>query len=85
MPQKRGEVDEKVHAGQMMPDTYENWLKKQESKPAKARAGFTSGQDRRLGEQDAEDREEDEIDTAEDVHEKAHRRKRGRGAAASNS
>jgi hypothetical protein len=62
MPQKRGEVVEKVdRSAPLMPDIYENWIKKQ----VKATE---------------EDDEEDEIDKAEDVHEKAHRRKRGRGA-----
>jgi hypothetical protein len=77
MPQKRGEVVEKVDASQAMPDVYEKWLEKQESKPAKARPGFTSA-DRGIGKMEEEDKEEAEIDTAEDVHEKAHRRKRGK-------
>jgi hypothetical protein len=59
MPQKRGEVIEKSDISQLIPDVYENWLKKQ----VKARS---------------EDDEEDDIDKAEDVHEKAHRRKRGK-------
>ena len=59
MPQKRGEVIEKPDVGQIMPDVYESWLKKQ----VKART---------------EDEEEDDIDKAEDIHEKAHRRKRGK-------
>jgi hypothetical protein len=53
----------------MLPDTYENWLKKQ----VKARSGSP------------DDREEDDIDKTDDVHKKAHRRKRGRGAAATNT
>lgn len=68
MPQKRGEVVEEVEAGKTPPDTYENWLKKQ----VKARSGSLGNQ------------EEDDIDNTEDVHKKAHRRKRGRGAGASN-
>ena len=59
MPQKRGEVIEKVDTGQIIPDIYENWLRNQVD-------------DR------SEDSEEDEVDMAEDVHEKAHRRKRGK-------
>ncbi len=69
MPQKRGEAVEKVDASQALPDVYENWLNKQ----VKARSATLA------------DSEEDEIDRAEDLHEKAHRRKRGKGAAASNS
>ena len=69
MPQKRGEVVEKSDAGQSVPDVYEDWIKKQ----VKVRAGTLAEGD------------EEEIDRAEDQHEKAHRRKRGRGAAASNS
>lgn len=68
MPQKRGEVVQKV--GQAVPDTYEAWLKKQVE--AKSR---TVPEDR-------DDEEEDEIDVAEDHHEKARRRKRGKGSAA---
>ena len=83
MPQRRTEVVEKVDASQMMPDIYENWLNKQQSGHAKARSGFIGHQDTRLGEQEEEDREEDEIDTTEDIHEKAHRRKRGKGAPSS--
>jgi hypothetical protein len=67
MPQKRGEVDEKVDASQMIPDIYENWLNKR----IKAASGS-------LGQQEEEDKEEDELDRTEDVHEKAHRRKRGK-------
>ncbi len=74
MPQKRGEVDEKVDATQAMPDVYEDWIAKQ----VKARSASLTAQAE-------EDEEEDEIDAAEDSHEKAHRRKRGKGAAASNS
>jgi hypothetical protein len=77
MPQKRGEVVENVDASQRMPDVYEKWLEKQESKPAKARPGFTS-RGIGIGEMGEEDEEEAEIDMAEDVHEKAHRRKRGK-------
>jgi hypothetical protein len=75
MPQKRGEVVEEVRAGQMPPDTYEIWLKKQ----VKAKSGSL----RDLDEEDEEDEEEDEIDRTEDLHEKAHRRKRGKGAPSS--
>jgi hypothetical protein len=82
MPQKRSEVVEKVDASQMMPDIYENWLNKQQSGPVKARSGFIGHEDTSLGEQE-EDREEDEVETTEDVHEKAHRRKRGKGAPSS--
>jgi hypothetical protein len=78
MPQKRGEVVEKVDASQMMPNIYEKWLEKQVSMPTKARPGFASSQDRKLGELSEADKEEDEIDDAEDTHEKAHRRKRGK-------
>jgi len=74
MPQKRGEVDEKVDPTQAMPDVYEDWIAKQ----VKAMSAS-------LAAQAEEDKEEDEIDAAEDSHEKAHRRKRGKGAAASNS
>jgi len=73
MPQKRGEVVEKVDATQTVPNIYEDWIAKQ----VKARSAS-------LAEQGEEDREEDEIDTAEDVHQKARRRKRGKGAGASN-
>jgi hypothetical protein len=59
MPQKRGEIIERVDSGQLVPDVYERWLGKQV-------------------EASAEDEGEDEIDKAEDVHEKAHRRKRGK-------
>ena len=74
MPQKRGEVVEKVDATQAIPDVYEDWITKQ------VRAKSAS-----LAAQAEQDSEEDEIDTAEDRHKEAHRRKRGRGAAASNS
>ena len=57
MPQKRGEIIEKVEPGQI-PDVYEEWLKDQ----VDARS----------------DTEENKVDKAEDVHEKAHRRKRGK-------
>jgi hypothetical protein len=57
MPQKRGEIIEKVEPGQMR-DVYEEWLKDQ----VDARS----------------DSEENKVDKAEDVHEKAHRRKRGK-------
>ncbi|MGA2665340.1 MAG: hypothetical protein ABSF83_10385 [Nitrososphaerales archaeon] len=83
MPQKRSEVVEKVDASQMMPDIYENWLSKQQSGPAKARPGFIGHEDTSLGEQEEEDREEDEVDTGEEVHEKAHRRKRGKAGSSS--
>jgi len=73
MPQKRGEVVEKVDTTQAIPDIYEDWIAKQ----VKARSAS-------IDDQAEEDREEDEIDEAEDEHEKAHRRKRGKGAAASN-
>ena len=74
MPQKRGEVVEKVDTKQEIPDIYEDWIAKQ----VKAKSAS-------LAEQAEEDEEEDEIDAAEDRHEKAHRRKRGKGAAASNA
>jgi len=69
MPQKRGEVVEKVKANQVMPDIYEKWLNLR----VEARSASIG------------DQEEDDVERAEDVHEKAHRRKRGRGAAASSS
>jgi hypothetical protein len=65
MPQKRGEVDEKADVGVLMPDTYESWLKKR----VKARSVSL-----------ADEPDEEEIDKTEDVHEKAHRRKRGKGS-----
>jgi len=70
MPQKRGEVDEKVDVSNIMPDTFENWLKKR----VKARSVSLADQP-----------DEEEIDRTEDAHEKAHRRKRGKGTAASGS
>jgi hypothetical protein len=73
MPQKRGEVVQKVDATQAVPDIYEDWIAKQ----VKAKSAS-------FAVQAEEDTEEDEIDSAEDSHERAHRRKRGRGAAASN-
>lgn len=72
MPQKRGEVVAKVDTTQTVPNVYEDWLERQ----VKAKSAT-------LASQAEEDVEEDEIDNAEDHHEKAHRRKRGRGAAAS--
>jgi hypothetical protein len=72
MPQKRGEVVEKVDATRAIPDIYEDWIEKQ----VKARSAS-------FAEEAGEDREEDEIDEAEDAHEKAHRRKRGKGSGAS--
>jgi len=79
MPQKRGEVLERVDPSQIMPDIFENWLKKQPSTEVRARSSFIGNRDIGLSEQEEEDREEDEIDRTEDVHEKAHRRKRGKG------
>ena len=73
MPQKRGEVVEKVDTSQVVPNIYEDWIAKQ----VKAKRASLAGEAE-------EDSEEDEIDKAEDVHEKAHRRKRGKGSAASN-
>ncbi len=70
MPQKRNEVVERSDASELLPDIYENWLKRQPTANAKAKAGFIS--------EAAEDREEDKIDNEEDAHEKAKRRKRGR-------
>jgi len=67
MPQKRSEVDAKADVSVLMPDTYESWLKKR----VKARSVSL-----------ADEPDEEEIDKTEDVHEKAHRRKRGKGAAA---
>ncbi len=74
MTQKRGEVDEKADASQPVPDIFESWL----SKRVKAKSGS-------LAKQEEEDAEEGEIDTSEDVHEKARRRKRGKGSAAGGS
>ena len=79
MPQKRGEVVERFDPGQIIPDIFENWLRKQQSTDVRARSGFIGNQDIGLGEQEEEDREEGEIERTEDVHEKAHRRKRGKG------
>ncbi len=63
---------ERVDPAQVVPDVYEDWLKKQ----VKARSmSFAS--------QAEHDKEEDEIETDEERHEKAHRRKRGRGTSAS--
>jgi hypothetical protein len=76
MPEKRGEVVEKVDASQMMPDIYENWLEKQRSTRVHAKAGFIAVW--KVGKQEEEAREEDEIDNAETAHEKAKRRKRGK-------
>jgi hypothetical protein len=70
MPQKRGEVDEKADVSVLMPDTYESWLRKR----VKARSVSLADQT-----------EEEEIDRTEDAHEKAHRRKRGKGATAGGS
>lgn len=70
MPQKRGEVDEKADVSVLMPDTYESWLRKR----VKARSVSLADQT-----------DEEEIDRTEDAHEKAHRRKRGKGAAAGGS
>ena len=58
-----------AESSQVMPDIYEKWLN------SRVEARSVS-----LG-----DQEEDEVDKAEVEHEKAHRRKRGKGAAASNS
>jgi hypothetical protein len=80
MPQKRGEVVKRVDASEMMPDIYENWLKKQESRDVEARSGFIGDRDIKPSEQEDEDEQENEIDRAEDVHEKAHRRKRGKSS-----
>jgi len=56
MPQKKGEVLEKADATQAVPDVYEDWIEKQ----VKARSASLAEQ--------AEDKEEDEIDSAEDHH-----------------
>ena len=79
MTEKRAEVVEKVDASQMMPDIFGKWLEKQESGHARARSGFIGNQDTRLGKQEEEDREEDQVDRTEDAHEKAKRRKHGKG------
>jgi len=78
MPQKRGEVVEKVDAGQMMPDIYENWLRKQKSKGVRARSGFIGSEE--VGRGEEEDREEDKINSTEAAHEKGKRRKREKGS-----
>jgi hypothetical protein len=78
MPEKRGEVVEKVDASQMMPDSFENWLEKQKSTHVHAKAGFMA--EWKLGKGEEEAREEDKIDIAETAHEKAKRRKRGKTA-----
>jgi hypothetical protein len=76
MPQKRGEVVEEVDEGQVAArDIYEVWIEKQVEAKSRSLAD----------QEEKEDEEEDEIDRAEDVHEKAHRRKKGRGSAASGS
>lgn len=69
MPQKRGEVVESPDPTQAIPDTYEKWLTKQ----VEAKAGKFPDQGA-----EGQDKEEDEVDRAEDSHEKAHRRKRGK-------
>jgi hypothetical protein len=74
MPQKRGEVVEEDE-GQVARDIFEVWIEKQVEAKSRSLAD----------EEEKEDEEEDEIDRAEDVHEKAHRRKKGRGSAASGS
>jgi hypothetical protein len=71
MPQKRDEVVQEYDASQMMPNIYENWLKKQRTAGARAKSGY-------LSQVEEEDRAEDRVDLAEDAHEKAKRRKRGR-------
>jgi hypothetical protein len=73
MAQKRGEAVERPDFTQAVPDVYESWIKKQ-----------VEDRSRSLDAQAEEDREEDEIDAAEDLHKKARRRKRGKGAGASN-
>ena len=72
MPQKRNEVVEQAGTSQLLPDIYENWLNKQPAGNATAKAGFISSDEKEL------DREEDEMDVAEDAHEKAKRRKKGK-------
>ncbi len=76
MPEKRGEVVEKVDASQMMPDIYESWLEKQKSTHVHARSGFIA--EWKLGKAVEEAKEEDKIDIAETAHEKAKRRKKGK-------
>ncbi|MDG6925755.1 MAG: hypothetical protein JRN09_04320 [Nitrososphaerota archaeon] len=75
MTRKRGAAVEKVDASQMMPNTYENWLKKQQSGEVRARAGF-------IGEQaiGIDARRENGANSAETVREKAKRSKRGKSA-----
>jgi hypothetical protein len=73
MPQKRGEVIEEVDEGPVARDIYEVWIGKQVEAKSRSLAN----------QEEKEDEEEDEIDRAEDVHEKAHRRKKGKGSAAS--
>ena len=73
MPQKRGEVVERVDEGQVARDTYEVWLENQVEAKSRSLAN----------QEEEEDEEENEVDRAEEVHEKAHRRKKGKGAAAS--
>jgi hypothetical protein len=63
-------VDEKPDVGLLMPDTYESWLNKR----VKARSVSL-----------ADEPDEEEIDKTEDAHEKARRRKRGKGASASSA
>jgi hypothetical protein len=70
MPQKRGEVIERVDESQAIPDIYENWVKNQ-----------VNAKSRSLANQEEDDKEEEAVERVEDIHEKAHRRKRGRGAA----
>ena len=77
MPQKRGEVVEKVDASEMMPDIYEKWLKTQRSGNARAKSGYIGSQDTKLNEEAAEDRQEDKVEGTEASHEKAKRRKKG--------
>lgn len=68
MPQKRGEAVEKLDLNQIIPDTYERWLSKQ----VEARSG-------KFPDLAAEaDKVEGKVDKVEDLHEKAHRRKRGK-------
>jgi hypothetical protein len=74
MTQKRGEVDVKVEANQAIPDIFENWLNKR----VEARSGS-------LRNREEQEKEEREINRTEDVREKAHRRKRGKGSAAGGS
>jgi hypothetical protein len=78
MTAKRGAVVEKVDASQMMPDIYGKWLGRQKSGQAKARSGFIGNKTLGLVEQAEEDREEYQVDRAEDERETAKRRKHGR-------